>query len=310
MQLIEDFIASLSSEKNLSLNSQLAYRRDLENFASFIKGNLGGCTSEEIRFYLKHLKQKRLLPATIARKLSSLRSFFKYLFVEKIRKDNPISIIYSAKKALTLPKAFTKEEVKSILGAVAKDHDNFKIFQINVLLHLLYATGMRVSELVNLKISQLPINLNNEFKENHFIIKGKGRRERVIFLSDQVIKLLVCYLQMRQKHYDQDCCWLFPYGKSGKPISRVTLYLRLASIAKSCGIGRIQASPHKFRHAFATHMLEAGADLRVIQELLGHSNINTTQIYTSVIDNKLREALFNSHPLAKKPAVGATPGEP
>ena len=119
-----------------------------------------------------------------------------------------------------------------------------------------------------------------------------------MLLSDRAIELLSNYLALKDKKYGKDNIWLFPYGKGVKPVSRTTIYLSLASIARKCEIFRIQVSPHKFRHSFATHMLEKGADLRVIQELLGHSSINTTQVYTNVVDEKLREAVLSNHPLA------------
>ena len=304
MKLIDSFITSLVCERNLSLNSQFAYRRDLEDFASFTGNNWYLCDPNKIKLYLKDLKQKAFAPTSVARKISALRSFFKYLYLEKIRADNPMSSILSPKRGFTIPKALTREEVIKVITHLA-DESDFKSVQVSVIINLLYATGMRISELVNLKLSELPINFDNDFKESHFIIKGKGGKERVVLLSEQAIKLLGQYILHRDKKYGKDNIWLFPYGKGIKPISRTTLYLRLSAIAKNCEIFRIQVSPHKLRHSFATHMLERGADLRVIQELLGHSSINTTQVYTNVVDSKLREAVINHHPLAKASCIKA-----
>jgi len=297
MIIIDEFIASAVCERNLSLNSQIAYRTDLEDFLKFIGHNVATADEAQIRAYLKVLKGKSLTISTIARKISALRCFFRYLYLEKIRSDNPMLVILSPKKAQLLPKSLTQEEIKGILQVA--DKDDFGAMQIHLMISLLYATGMRISELVNLKLENLPVNKNYEFKDNHFIIKGKGDRERVIFLSEQVTCLLVQYLRARDKSVSLENIWLFPYGKQSRPISRTIFYHKLAKITKESGVNRISASPHSLRHSFATHMLEAGADLRVIQELLGHSSINTTQIYTNVSDLKMKDLLIKHHPLSQ-----------
>jgi integrase/recombinase XerD len=299
MDLIEAFLISLASEKNLSINSQGAYRRDLDDFVSSAHATPLLCVADDIKLYLKGLRHRGFAPATIARKLSTLRSFFKYMVLERLRSDNPMNLVFSPKRGFAVPKALTRSEIAKILAVIENEKD-FVCAQLNVMINLLYTTGMRVSELVNLTMQQLPINLAHEFKESHFILKGKGGRERVVLFSERALELLSNYLKIRAIKYGNDNPWLFPYGKTGsKPMSRFTFYMKLSSIAKSCGICRVHVSPHKLRHSFATHMLEGGADLRVIQELLGHTSINTTQIYTNIVDSKIKDAVLNKHPLAQ-----------
>ena len=299
MNIIEEFLDSISSEKNSALNTQEAYRNDLTEFILQLGKDVELISETDIKLYLKALAKRDFATNTISRKISSLRGFFSFLYIEKIRTDNPMLNIATPKKVQSLPKTLTHQEVQKILEFTANGKD-FQALQLNIMIQMLYATGMRVSELVNLSINHIPIDQHYKFKENYFISKGKGSKERVIFLSAKCQDTLTHYIKIRAQIFEKSNRWLFPYGKKQGPINRNIFYTKLTEIARLCGINRINVSAHIFRHSFATHMLEGGADLRVIQELLGHSNINTTQIYTSISDDKMRNIIENYHPLSEK----------
>ena len=294
----EDFISLFLeksiTEKNLTKPTIDCYKNDLKGFYYFLKKNnysLFSCTYYSIFTWIELLRKQSLEQSTISRKISTIRQFFNFLFVEKLIDINPATNIVVPKKKQALPKFLNEEDIKKILNYLYVNKDTFKNFQTLLLTELLYATGLRVSELVSMKLS----NLNEDL--NSICILGKGNKERVIPLAKITKKILSqylsssCYLKSKEKSGN---LWLFPSRKSH--ITRQTYYYKLKSIAIKSGLKTNKISPHMLRHAFASHMLKNGADLKVIQYLLGHEDISTVQIYTHV---NLKDSLnaIKKHPI-------------
>ena len=295
---VEDFILlfleKYITEKNLTKSSINCYKNDLKAFYSFLKKNnysLHSCTYNNIVLWIEFLRNQSFEDSTVSRKISTVKQFFNFLFAEQLILVNPATNITTPKKKQTLPKFLSEEDVKKILNYLYVNKNSFKNFQILLLTELLYATGLRVSELVSMKIS----NLNEDL--NSICILGKGNKERVIPLANITKKILSQYLS--SSHYlksksKSGNLWLFPSRRSH--ITRQTYYYKLKSIAIKSGLHTNKISPHMLRHAFASHMLKNGADLKVIQYLLGHEDISTVQIYTHV---DLKDSLnaIKKHPI-------------
>ncbi len=288
------FLEKIITEKNLAKSTVNSYENDLKNFNSFLKRkncNLLSCTYENIILWIEFLKKQSFEKSTVHRKVSTIRQFFNFLFVEKFISLNPIANITTPKKSKVLPKFIEEEGVKKVLDYLYMNKNSFKNYQTLLLTELLYATGLRVSELVSLKLS----NLNEDL--NSVRILGKGNKERIIPLAKISKKILSQYLSssyfLKAKAKSRNS-WLFPSRKSH--ITRQAYYYKLKSIAIKSGLNSNKISPHMFRHAFATHMLKNGADLKVIQYLLGHEDISTVQIYTHV---NLKDSLkaIRKHPI-------------
>ncbi|MBQ4875102.1 MAG: tyrosine recombinase XerD [Rickettsiaceae bacterium H1] len=296
---IDLFLEMISSEKNLSLNTTENYIRDLKQFSVFVKHDLCEVKVEDIQKYLSDLYIRHYSAKTISRKISTLRTFFKFLYNDGIIPNNPTLNIDHPKKDFTLPKILNTEEIKILFNTTKKDESKNGI-RINLILEILYSTGMRVSELLNLKLQEV-ITLIKNRDEPFLIIKGKGNKERITILNDSAINSLKRYVES----LIVNSAWLFPgEGKKriiDKPMSRQRLGQLLKELAIKAGISPKKISPHVIRHSFATHLLENGMDVRVIQELLGHADIATTQIYTHVNKNRLKEIIFKTHPLIRKP---------
>ena len=295
---VEDFILLFleksSTEKNLTQPSIDCYKNDLKGFYSFLKKNnysLSSCTYDNLVLWIESLSKQSFEQTTISRKISTVRQFFNFLFVERLIEVNPATNITAPKKKQALPRFLGEEDIKKILNYLYVNKDSFKNFQTLLLTELLYATGLRVSELVSMKLS----NLNEDL--NSICILGKGNKERVIPLAKLTKKILSQYLssphylKLKVKSGDS---WLFPSRTSH--ITRQTYYYKLKSIAIKSGLKTYKISPHMLRHAFASHMLKNGADLKVIQYLLGHEDISTVQIYTHV---NLKDSLnaIKKHPI-------------
>ncbi len=288
------FLEKSITEKNLTKPSIDCYKNDLKDFHSFLKKNnhsLFSCTYDDIVLWIELLRKKSFEQSTISRKISTIRQFFNFLFVEKLIVVNPATNITAPKMKQALPRFLGEEDVKKILDYLYINKDQFKNFQTLLLTELLYATGLRVSELVTMKLS----NINEDL--NSIRILGKGNKERVIPLAKITKKILSQYLS--STHYlkskaQSGGSWLFP--SRGSHITRQTYYYKLRSIAIKSGLNSNKISPHMLRHAFASHMLKNGADLKVIQYLLGHEDISTVQIYTHV---NLKDSLnaIKKHPI-------------
>lgn len=284
---IEKFIRYLQIEKNYSAHTILNYRLDLEDFGKF----LGEAELEKIdylvlRKYLATLKEKNLGVRTINRRLSALRSFFKFLVREGLLKNNPITSLSSPKQEKHLPIFLTENEVTQLIEAVSPKEANERSLRDRAVLETFYSTGMRISELVGLSTEDI------DFIGGIVKVKGKGKKERICPIGDIAISAIRAYLEKRKRQSEA----LF-LNKSGRRITArgirniVTKYLRLASIKQG-------VSPHTLRHSFATHLLNRGADLRSVQELLGHVNLSTTQIYTHLTTERLKAVYNKAHPRA------------
>ncbi|CDZ71117.1 Tyrosine recombinase XerD [Neorhizobium galegae bv. orientalis] len=301
---IEAFLEMMSAERGAAGNTLASYERDLEDLQSFLAaGNASALTAQSANLsaYLAHLGAQGFAASSQARKLSAMRQFYKFLYAEGLRGDDPTAVLDAPKKGRSLPKIMSENDVTRLLDLAAREAaepgpDQLARLRMLALLELLYATGMRVSELVSLPVKVLD-------QEGRFlIIRGKGNKERLVPLSRSAIAALGPYGQARQASLAKtgDSPWLFPSaGKEGY-LPRQVFARDLKGLAARAGLRAAAISPHVMRHAFASHLLQNGADLRVVQELLGHSDISTTQIYTHVLEERLRELVQTHHPLAKQ----------
>ena len=288
------FLEKTITEKNLSKSSVYSYENDLKGFYDFLTKHdysVLSCTYDNIVLWIDLLRKQSFEQSTLSRKISTLKQFFNFLFEEKYIVANPAINIVAPKKNKVLPKFLGEEEVKKILNYLYINKGSFKNFQTLLLTELLYASGLRVSELVSMKLSNLSEDLNS------IRILGKGNKERIIPIAKITKKILSQYLNssyfLKLKASSENS-WLFPSRKSH--ITRQSYYNKLKSIAIKSGLKSNKISPHMLRHAFASHMLKNGADLKVIQYLLGHEDISTVQIYTHI---NLKDSLkaIKKHPI-------------
>jgi len=302
-RLIERFLEMLAAERGAAANTLAAYRRDIEAYCDHLQAADKGqkaSTPDDIRRYLEALEAAGMARSTAARKLSAIRQFHRFLHGDGLAADNPATAIESPRTARPLPKLISQSEVEALLAAArrrvktTKGKAAVKAWRLLCLLELLYATGLRVSELAGL-------SLRAAGAERDFImVTGKGGRERLVPVSDSARKVLDRYMAELRKASDGDIKWLFPsFGASGH-LTRQHIALELKGLAAEAGIDTARISPHVLRHGFASHLLAGGADLRAVQQMLGHADISTTQIYTHVQSERLREAVEAHHPLAKK----------
>lgn len=304
---IESFLEMMSAERGASENTLSAYRRDLEDLHAHLKRRgilLSRAKPADLGDYIRSLAAEGLAGSSQARKLSSLRQFYKFLYAEGLRDDDPTGILESPKKARTLPKVMRVEDVDRLLAHAARealisDDRQFARVRMLALVELLYATGMRVSELVSLPARVLD-------QEGRFLlVRGKGNKERLVPLSRTALAALQTYGNLKRSKEQEIGIrdagpFLFPSpGKEGH-LPRQVFARDLKSLAARAGVPASVLSPHVIRHAFASHLLANGADLRVVQELLGHSDISTTQIYTHVQEERLHQLVQTHHPLAKQ----------
>lgn len=298
--LLNLFIEASYSEKGHSQNTIQSYKCDLISLKEISKKELDNITSEDIRNYIKFLNKKSFKPKTIARKISSIKQFYKFLLSENYIKHDPTNLIEIPKIPSILPIVLSTEEIKLLIESIRQD-SSVQAVRALAMIELLYASGMRISELINIPITSIQYDQNQQIKP-YLIIIGKGRKERLVPISKQALESLSQYLSIRntfiknKKHK----YWLFPSSSKEGNITRQRFGQILKEIAVKANLDPIKISPHILRHSFASHLLTNGADLRVIQELLGHSNINTTQIYTHLETNKLHNIVKTCHPLSKK----------
>lgn len=298
--LVGAFLEMMSAERGAARNTIEAYRRDLSDYAQFLgrKGSdLGTAGREQVTQYLAELDANGIAASSSARKLSAIRQFHKFLAADGVRKDDPTRIIASPKARRSLPKVLSIEEIDRLLHLAESEVElegtteaqRAMSHRLYLLLELLYATGMRVTELVSLKRTQV-------MRDASFLtIRGKGSKERIVPLTDRARDAVKAYASTLAPGSP----WLFPAGGDTGYLSRQVFARELKGLAARAGIGAARISPHVLRHAFASHLLAGGADLRVVQTLLGHSDISTTQIYTHVLDEKLRTLVESHHPLAE-----------
>jgi integrase/recombinase XerD len=299
------FLDMLSAERGAASHTIEAYTRDLSEFLAFLaaKGKTAKqATADHLRGFLAGLARKGLAPTSRARKLSAIRQFFRFLLAEGLRTDDPTSAIDSPRLGRPLPKILSLAEVETLLEtakhASEKAADGTarrRALRLYAALETLYATGLRVSELISLPRNVLTAD------DLVLTIKGKGGRERLVPLNEAAREALGAHLAA--VHEDEEkgrgvSPWLFP-SSGGQHLTRQRFGQELKALALTAGIEPARVSPHVLRHAFASHLLERGADLRTVQQLLGHADISTTQIYTHVIEERLRRLVEQHHPLAQ-----------
>lgn len=294
---IKGFKNFLRLEKSLSSNSIEAYLRDIQNFARYCKENLEGIPPEKVTLahlqdFISFINKKNISPASQARLISGIRAFYKYLLYEDILQDNPTELLDSPKLARKLPDVLSKDEIVMMIDSI--DLSSPGGTRNRTMIEVLYGCGLRVSELVNLKISQVLI------KDEFLNIIGKGDKQRWVPIGKIALKQVGIYLNeirlvQHAKKGNEDILFL---NLRGGKLSRVMVFTLIKKLAQTCGIKK-NISPHSLRHSFATHLLEGGADLRAIQEMLGHESITTTEIYTHIDRKYLRDTIDKYHPFAK-----------
>lgn len=302
-RLIGRFLEMMSAERGAAANSIAAYRRDLEDYAAFLaarRSGLQAATADDVRAYLADLETRGLARTTTARRLSAVRQMHHFLHSEQLAPANPTATVEGPRQPPPLPKSLVPDDVARLLStagelaARAEGATRFRALRLQCLVELLAATGLRVSELVGLKYSGLQV-------EREFLtIRGKGGRERMVPLSQRAQGVLHTYMHALRQQQDEQPVWLFPsHGASGA-LTRQHFALELKALARAAGIDAARISPHVLRHAFATNLLSHGADLRAVQQMLGHADVSTTQIYTHVQTERLTEAVETHHPLARR----------
>ncbi|AQQ04557.1 MULTISPECIES: site-specific tyrosine recombinase XerD [Stappiaceae] len=301
---LENFLEMLAAERGAAENTLAGYRRDLEDFSGFLgRKMLASAQSEDISAYLGDLNRRGFAETSQARRLSALKQFYKFLYAEGSREDDPTRTLSAPKKRASLPKVLSMEDVDRLIETARAETEKpqksaaarLRTQRMYTLIEVLYATGLRVSELVALPVTAA-------LRDARLIeIRGKGGKERLVPLSRAAQAAMKDYVGLRAAEgaYEKSP-WLFPsHGDSGH-LTRQHFARDLKDLAVAAGLDAGKISPHVLRHAFASHLLQNGADLRVVQQLLGHADISTTQIYTHVLDERLRELVESAHPLAKK----------
>ena len=300
---IELFLEAARAERGAASNTVMAYESDLSDFREFLvraRSSFEAAQRTHIQNYLRAQDAAGMSASTRSRRMSAIRQLYKFAYEEGWRADNPASRLKGPRKDECLPKLLTEEEVSNLLEVAGKTGRNEDDRVRNsCMLELLYATGMRVSELVSLPLSAV------EGNPEMLLIVGKGSKERMVPLSTHARKKLSEWRRTRQRLEDAKSAkgakkskFLFPSNGKGGHFDRVRFYLLIKRIAASAGIAAEKVSPHVLRHSFATHLLANGADLIAIQTLLGHADVSSTEIYTHVLDERLKSLVFENHPLA------------
>jgi integrase/recombinase XerD len=310
------YLDMLAAERGAGKNTLSAYGRDLEDFTTYLSAagrSIATAATDDLRAYLSNLARRGMTSATVARRLSAIRQLYRFLYAEGQRKDDPAAVLEGPKRTRALPKTLTLGEVDRLLR-VATICDpaaplavRLRAARLACLVETLYATGLRVSELVALPMSAARRDARV------IVVRGKGNKERMVPLNDAAKRATATYLDLLsqssgresphpslpRKRGRQGGGWLFPsFGETGH-LTRQHLARELKTLAAAAGLRSSQVSPHVLRHAFASHLLHNGADLRVVQTLLGHADISTTQIYTHVLEERLKSLVRDLHPLAE-----------
>lgn len=297
--LIELFIEYLKSELSYGTNTINSYVNDLEDFTRFViekEQDITKVNREFVESYLASLKARDYKESSINRKISALKHFYKFLLSEGYVSSSPLEFITHGKLEKKIPKYLTHEEVQKILDHLRHGSKNNDFLRLRAMFEITYASGLRVSELVSIKVNQ--VKFIEEDNSGYIIIEGKGGKERIVPLYSHAIEAIREYSKKALGN-EYSGVYLFPsIGKTGH-ITRQRFFQLLKKLAVDIGIDPDNISPHTIRHSFATHLLDSGADLRVIQEILGHSDISTTEIYTHISKNKLKKVMEECHPLEK-----------
>jgi integrase/recombinase XerD len=308
-QLIALFLDMLAAEQGAGENTTAAYRRDLEDLSAFLS-NKGSAftraTTDDVRGYLADLDERGFKSTSVARKLSALRHLFRFMLAENFRSDDPAAVLSGPKRGRALPKVLSIADVDRLLAQAKSaattpeltDAQRVRALRLACLLEVLYATGLRVSELVTLPLSAARRDARM------IVVRGKGNKERFVPLNQSAKDAMADYLAAVAETRSETGAaatskWLFPsFGESGH-LSRQHFARELKELAGASGIAPRLISPHVLRHAFASHLLHNGADLRIVQTLLGHTDISTTQIYTHIVEERLKSLVRDLHPLAQ-----------
>jgi integrase/recombinase XerD len=315
--LIALFLDMLAAERGAGTNTLAAYARDLDDFSAHLSAGKGAtrrtianATTDDVRGFLGALGKRGFAAASMARRLSAVRQLYRFLYAEGHRSDDPAAIIEGPKRGRTIPKVLSIEQVDHLLAAARAEMagerplpERLRAARLTCLLELVYATGLRVSELVALPSSAAERNARM------LVVRGKGAKERLVPLNDAAKRAMTEYrallaeaqavAKVATKPVRANPKWLFPsFGESGH-LSRQHFARELKAVAATAGLRPEQVSPHVLRHAFASHLLHNGADLRVVQTLLGHADISTTQIYTHVLEERLKSLVRDLHPLGE-----------
>ncbi len=302
-RVLELFLDMMLSERGASGNTVENYKRDIERFQSVqrIRGNsLANANTPDIRAYLSELAQGGFAPRTAARRLSALRQFYRFLQAENLRPDDPCATVEGPRLDRPLPKILSEDQVALLLAAARARVSNQNgrprakadAFRLLALVELLYATGLRVSELVALPLENVVEG------RRCLLVRGKGDKERIVPVGEPAEAALADYLKIRDLHLGKvaNSKWLFP--SRGAHLTRHRFAQNLKHLAIEAGLPPEDVSPHVLRHAYASHLLSNGADLRAVQKMLGHEDISTTQIYTHILDDRLKAVVRDHHPLA------------
>ncbi len=296
--LIEAFLEMLSAERGAAANTLAAYGRDLTGFRDFLtrrKIGLKDADAEIIRRYLDGLSSAGLSAATAARQLSAIRQFYRFLLSDGMRKEDPSSTIEGPRRRRPLPKVMGENEVDRLIACAQAREETPQAARLCCLLEILYATGLRVSELVSLPLSAVRSG------PQLLLVRGKGGRERLVPLGDPARSAIEKYLAVRA-HFlgkGQQSKFLFPSRGGSGHLTRHRFAQLLGELAAEAGLPARSISPHTLRHAFATHLLSRGADLRAVQQMLGHADISTTEIYTHVLTARMQALVKQHHPLGR-----------
>jgi integrase/recombinase XerD len=293
--LIEAFLDMMSAERGASRNTLSAYRRDLVDLAAVTR--LRGATRDALKKYLSTLSASGMAAASQARRLSAYRQFFAFLYSEGYRKDDPTNAIEAPRRGRPLPKVLTAEDVAALIDAAAEDAaESAEGRRLLAMLEILYAGGLRVSELVALPLSAA------RSRDGFILVRGKGNKERLAPLNPHAQAAITAWLEVRDEFLPRGVKtskFLFPSRAADGHITRRRCHQMLKALAVKSGIDPAKLSPHVLRHAFATHLVEGGADLRSVQTMLGHADIATTQIYTHVAKGRLTSVVSSAHPLGR-----------
>jgi integrase/recombinase XerD len=294
---VEAFLEMMAVERSAARNTLTAYEKDLADACAFLSGrgrSLDDAGAEDVEAWFASLSARGLSPATASRRRAAVRQFYRFALTEGWRKDDPSRRVDAPKKGRSLPKVLAREEVEGLIAAAA-ERDRPSALRLACIIELIYASGLRVSECLDLSLAALARD------PAYLIVRGKGGKERLAPLNDHARAAVKAYLEVRKVFLSEPSSpWLFPSrGASGRLTPRRFSQL-LQEAAVLAGIDPSRVSPHVLRHAFATHLLEGGADLRTVQKLLGHADIATTQIYTHVAEGRLAQVVATKHPLARR----------
>jgi integrase/recombinase XerD len=305
-RLIELFLDMLAAERGAGANTLAAYRNDLADLSAHLRAEgrgIAAASTDDLREYIASLAERGFKVSSLARRLSAVRQLYRFLYAEGQRGDDPAAVLEGPKRGRTLPKVLTIAEVDALLMQARANADNaeqpvarrLRAARLLCLLETVYATGLRVSELVALPAAAARRD------QRMLVVRGKGDKERLVPLNQAARRAMTEYLALRaETERDAQSKWLFPsFGEQGH-LTRQHFARELKALGATCGIGGDRLSPHVLRHAFASHLLHNGADLRVVQTLLGHADISTTQIYTHVLEERLKSLVRDLHPLAEE----------